>query len=478
MRKKIGRVGATFHGRPRLYARKIIYGTTLGLILIFTLGKLAMAEVWQKIVTSGTPPDKRNGHVLISPGSNQQFIFGGFGQNNDLWILREEGESSRWEYKVAKGTAPSARGGHSGIFVPEDGAVVEDSIIIFGGSQSFEGTPIDSGTYKLEDPWSWDPIWEELATGGTAPSPRAEHTAVYEQGSNKMVVFGGYTIGIVVSSETYTLDFTAPTAQWTKETTSGEIPARYGHSAVWSDWQMIVFGGKDGSGELLNDCWRLEGSSWIKINVTGDKPPARWQHTAVWIQGDPMTMEPGGMLIFGGEDENENPLDDVWVLQQPFGEPNWKWEKLYPIGDLPSARAGHAAASGWGWGWDGEEKMFIFGGSDGNNNLNDIYAFARAEEVKKTLQEKPFNAPNPFNPDTEETKICYYLDEDDDVKIKLFTLTGELVYSWENISGREGLNQWPWNGKNEKGRIVENGGYICLIEAGGKKQKCKIAVLR
>jgi len=169
-------------------------------------------------------------------------------------------------------------------------------------------------------------------------------------------------------------------------------------------------------------------------------------------------------------------------LQQPFGEPNWKWEELYPIGDLPSARSGHAAASGWGWswgwGWDGEEKMFIFGGSDGNNNLNDIYAFARAEEVKKTIQEKPFNAPNPFNPDTEETKICYYLDDDENVKIKLFTLTGDLVYSWGNISGREGMNQWPWNGKNEKGRIVENGGYICLIEAGGKKQKCKIAVLR
>jgi len=123
--------------------------------------------------------------------------------------------------------------------------------------------------------------------------------------------------------------------------------------------------------------------------------------------------------------------------------------------------------------------VYIFGGYDGNENLNDVYVFYKGEEVEKTLEEKPFNAPNPFNPGTEDTKICYYLEEDDDdVKIKLFTLTGELVYSWENISGREGLNQWPWNGKNEKGKTVENGGYICLIEAGGKKQKCKIAVLR
>jgi len=292
----------------------------------------------------------------------------------------------------------------------------------------------------------------------------------------------------VASSETYTLDFSVDPATWTKLDTSGEIPACYGHSAVWGEEmgmrQMIVFGGKDSSENLLNDCWRLEWNTWwYKINVTGDKPLARWQHTAVWIWGE--NGEPGRMFIFGGEDENGNPLDDVWALEQPGpGEPNWKWEELYPIGDLPSARSGHAVASGWGWswgwGWDGgEEKMFIFGGSDGNNNLNDIYAFARAKKVKETLQEKPFNAPNPFNPDAEETEICYYLDEeDDDVKIKLFTLTGDLVYSWENISGREGLNQWPWNGKNEKGRIVENGGYICLIETGGKKQKCKIAVLR
>ena len=232
---------------------------------------------------------------------------------------------------------------------------------------------------------------------------------------------------------------------------------------------MIVFGGKDGSGELLNDSWGLDlgTTSWTKINVTGGKPPARWQHTAVWTWGE--------MIIFGGKGEGGTLLNDVWVLQG-FSPEDWKWEKIYPIGDSPSARSGHAAVLGQGW--EGQQ-MFIFGGSDKNDDLNDVYAFRRAEQVKQTLQKKPFNAPNPFDPDIGDTKICYYLDEDDDdVKIKLFTLTGELVYSWKNISGRKGLNQESWDGRNEKGRIVENGGYICLIEAGGKKQKCKIAVLR
>lgn len=441
----------------------------LGLILILGMGKLVMAQVWERIIPSGTPPDKRNGHVLISPGGSEQFVFGGFGQNDDLWILRREGgENWRWENIGVRGDTPGTRGGHSGIFAYN----FDSSIIIFGGSQSSLGAPSDTDIYKLEDPWDWNSQWQKLSPGGTPPSARAEHTVVYDY-NNKMIVFGGYTAGVVASNETYTLDLDVGPAQWTEETTSGEIPARYGHSAVWADWQMVVFGGKDSSDELLNDSRRLEGNNWIKINVTGDKPTARWQHSAFWIPGEP--MEPGGMIIFGGEDEQGNPLDDVWILQQPPGEPDWKWEKLYPIGDLPSARSGHAATSGG----DGQGKIFIFGGSDGNENLNDVYVLSEAEEVEKTLEEKPFNAPNPFNPDTEETKICYYLDEEDDnVKIKLFTLTGDLVYSWENISGRKGLNQWPWNGKNEKGRIVENGGYICLIEAGGKKQKCKIAVLR
>ena len=484
MRKKIGSVGLYARnnfGSVGLYARKIIYVAILGLILIFTLGKLAMAQVWERIVPSGTPPGKRNGHVLVVPNGDK-FVFGGFDQDNDLWILRQDGgETWRWEKSTAKGEAPGPRGGHSGIFAREDG-LTDDSIIIFGGSESFLGAPIDKVTYRLPDPWNWSSAWEKLPTVGTPPSPRAEHTAVYAECNDEMIVFGGYTAGVVASSETYTLDLAMTPPLWMLFTI-GEIPARYGHSAVWGQMlgvgQVIVFGGKDNSGELLDDCWRLQWTDWYEIDVTGDKPPARWQHIAVWIQGDPMTMEPGGMIIFGGEDEDETPLDDVWILWEPVpgGPPDWRWEKIYTIGDLPPARASHAA--GLGWGWKGEEEMYVFGGSDGDNDLNDLYTFRRAEDVEQTLEkEGPFNAPNPFNPDTEDTKICYYLEQDDDVKIRLFTLTGELVYSWENISGREGLNQWPWNGRNEKGKIVENGGYICLIEAGGEKQKCKIAVLR
>ncbi|MDH5386589.1 MAG: hypothetical protein OEY18_17955 [Candidatus Aminicenantes bacterium] len=450
-----------------------------GLILIMGLAKLVMAEVCERIVPYGSPPGVRDGHALISSmGGNEQFLFGGFDQNTNLWVLRYEGDTWRWENMGTKaGDPPSARGGHSGIFVPKGGG--QDYIIVFGGSGSFLGDPVDIVTYQLENPWDYNSEWKKFSTEGSTPTARAEHTAVYEFNESKMVVFGGYDNSKVASSDTFALDFSFTPASWTLVNIPGVKPdPRYGHSAVRGTDGIMVFGGKD-NGEFFNDCWRLRlwDKEWEEMSITGDKPPARWQHSAVWM--DPSPGETGGMLIFGGQDENGEYLDDFWILREPdlgVGEFDYRWERIYPIGDLPSGRRGHAAGAGWGWA--GERMMYIFGGFDGNENLNDVYVFFKGEEVEKSLEEKPFNAPNPFNPDTEDTKICYYLEEDDDVKIKLFTLTGELVYSWENISGKEGLNQWPWNGKNEKGKIVENGGYICLIEAGGKKQKCKIAVLR
>ncbi|MFB0528059.1 MAG: hypothetical protein ACETVT_04210, partial [bacterium] len=194
-----------------------------GLMLILGLGNLVMAEVCERIVPDGSPPvyslpEKRNGHMLVySMGGNEQFLFGGFGQNTNLWILRYEGDTWRWENMFDKGDdTPSARGGHSGTFVSKGPG--QDYIIVFGGSQSFLGVVSDSTTYKLLDPLNWVSEWEILGTTQTAPSnappAMAEHTAVYDF-NNKMVVFGGYTSispVVIASSETYTLDFSVDPA--------------------------------------------------------------------------------------------------------------------------------------------------------------------------------------------------------------------------------------------------------------------------
>ncbi|PKL92513.1 MAG: hypothetical protein CVV21_01795 [Candidatus Goldiibacteriota bacterium HGW-Goldbacteria-1] len=88
------------------------------------------------------------------------------------------------------------------------------------------------------------------------------------------------------------------------------------------------------------------------------------------------------------------------------------------------------------------------------------------------------NYPNPFRAGTESTNIDYLLNETTDVKIKIYTLFGDLVLTKEFRSGEPGaiagrMNTFAWDGKNQKGDIVGNGGYICIVEAviDGKREK-------
>jgi flagellar hook assembly protein FlgD len=97
------------------------------------------------------------------------------------------------------------------------------------------------------------------------------------------------------------------------------------------------------------------------------------------------------------------------------------------------------------------------------------------------------NYPNPFHPPTQGTTVAWKLDDDASVRVRIFTLGGDLVrdqsFDRGAIGGRLGLNEWIWDGKNGSGNVVASGGYIALVEASGAGQtlhvmKRKIAVVR
>jgi len=82
------------------------------------------------------------------------------------------------------------------------------------------------------------------------------------------------------------------------------------------------------------------------------------------------------------------------------------------------------------------------------------------------------NYPNPFRAGSENTNISFLLNEPADVKLKIYSLFGDLVYS-KNYTKQEiesRMNETgsvitiSWDGKNNKGDIVGNGGYICIVE--------------
>ncbi|HLD30294.1 MAG TPA: T9SS type A sorting domain-containing protein, partial [bacterium] len=97
----------------------------------------------------------------------------------------------------------------------------------------------------------------------------------------------------------------------------------------------------------------------------------------------------------------------------------------------------------------------------------------------RSALEEPRNFPNPFNPDSGETSIRYYLSRDSSVQVSIYTLYGNPVWEKE-FQGLEGVNYFQWNGRDDGGRSLLSGGYIVLIKKrdGTPAQKFKICILR
>ena len=91
-----------------------------------------------------------------------------------------------------------------------------------------------------------------------------------------------------------------------------------------------------------------------------------------------------------------------------------------------------------------------------------------------------YNAPNPFHCGRETTRIQYQVESSTDVRVRVYTLQGALV--WES-SRREdapgpALRGMEWDGRNGAGVSVRNGVYVCRVSVGRRTTAFKIAVVR
>jgi len=105
---------------------------------------------------------------------------------------------------------------------------------------------------------------------------------------------------------------------------TGLLPvlARRGHSAVWTGTEMIIWGGLDKDGALLNTGGRYNPvtGTWTRMNTT-NAPNPRTGHRAVWT-GSEMIVWGGSVLSFsfGGSTTmitntgaRYNPTTDTWT---------------------------------------------------------------------------------------------------------------------------------------------------------------------
>jgi len=203
--------------------------------------------------------------------------------------------------------------------------VGKEKIVLFGGAIGDTNKySITGDTYILDVPTF---KWKKLVCGGVAPSPRAAHACAMVD-TLQMVVYGGATGGgSLASDDLFLLDIRngEDMAQWMIVPVVGTTPGRrYGHTLAYSKPNLLVFGGNNGT-DTVNDVWILNVEkapfTWVKLETTGDSPPARTYHSAALCSSGSAT---GMMVIFGGRGSDQSPLNDTWGLRK-HRDGRWDW---------------------------------------------------------------------------------------------------------------------------------------------------------
>lgn len=139
------------------------------------------------------------------------------------------------------------------------------------------------------------------------------------------------------------------------------IDVRFSHSAVTHLGSVWIFAGTSlRTGQLTNSIIRydVDQQEWDTVDPVGSGPvpKKRRGHVAVIIGNS--------MYIFGGADESDKPLQDIWR----FNFDARTWNEIQPNGEIPASRYHHSAVASY-------NRLFVYGGFDGSKELNDFYSF-------------------------------------------------------------------------------------------------------
>src|SRR4029077_17083912 len=238
--------------------------------------------------------------------------------------------SLAWTQLSPAGGPPIPRVEHSAVYNSRT-----NRMTIFGGQRSDASVTNDVWVLSNANGSGGVATWTQLSPPGALPNARSSHSAVYSVAGDSMTIFGGFFGALNPLNDTWVLSNAGGLAGpvWTQLLPSSALPpARFDHSAVYDPGtnSMIVFGGVDGA--IYNDVWVLSNANgsggtpaWTLLNPSGGPPPARFSHTAVY---DPTNNV---MIVFGGATAGGTGFNDVWVLSNANGSGGAStWTQLVP----------------------------------------------------------------------------------------------------------------------------------------------------
>jgi N-acetylneuraminic acid mutarotase len=189
-------------------------------------------------------------------------------------------------------------------------AVFGHSVVIFGGINDYDNTP---DAFEFD---STKNTWTKLKQTGTVPKPRDDHS-LSQINDTSFLIFGGFVQGSRVN-ECYTCKKNGSTLEWSLvEIKSKEAPCiRASHSTAVYNGKCYIFGGQDDDNNKLNDLWELTLDTGIYKLMTlpagSVEPVARSGHSSNIFNGQ--------MYIFGGILELTKELNECLIYDFKTGK--------------------------------------------------------------------------------------------------------------------------------------------------------------
>jgi N-acetylneuraminic acid mutarotase len=247
-------------------------------------------NAWTATSTVNAPLG-RSFHTAVWTGA-QMIVWGGYDADGNVFNTGGRYNPSTGNWTTTSTTnAPTARSRHTAIWTGNE-------MVVWGGTPD---APFNQNTLNTGGRYNPSTNTWEATTTTNAPSPRVNHTATWT--GDEMIVWGGYfydgTDHVLNTGGKYNPSMNT----WTATSTTNAPEARSAHTAVWTGSDMIVWGGGTISAPyLLHTGGRYNPTtdSWT-ASSTANAPSARYLHTAVWADNE--------MIVWGGWSSFFGPLD-------------------------------------------------------------------------------------------------------------------------------------------------------------------------
>jgi hypothetical protein len=281
---------------------------------------------WYNVTQSGSPSKRDQSPAMVyDPFNKRTILFGGYdgtSRLDDTWAFNYA--DLKW-YNMNPSVRPTMRGHSSMVYVSS-----RKVMVLFGGTSI--------GTNRLADTWAYNystNTWYNITNNTNpkcVPTAREEHYMAYDSNNDRIIMYGGYDISYKYLNDTWEFNYTD--ICWYNITKTAYLPlGRNNHKMVYENesQRVILFGGATSSSNWMDDTWEFNytDKKWYQMDII-NRPPARQ------FSGMTYDSKRDKIVIYGGDYNGNAPrYNDTWILEYSSccgDDPseNWRTEIFGP----------------------------------------------------------------------------------------------------------------------------------------------------